>query len=145
MSTGLDALCDYLGSYLKPDQITAVRNAYVFSDAAHEGQFRRNGDPYITHPLAVADILAHMHMDHQSLMAALLHDVIEDTGIAKEELADRFGAESVARGLALLGGTDTLDQFGAAKACPVTHHCRSAGVAGPAIGSAIHARRRPAK
>ena len=93
MSTGLDALCDYLGSYLKPDQITAVRNAYVFSDAAHEGQFRRNGDPYITHPLAVADILAHMHMDHQSLMAALLHDVIEDTGIAKEELADRFGAD----------------------------------------------------
>ncbi|RZU47630.1 guanosine-3',5'-bis(diphosphate) 3'-pyrophosphohydrolase [Fluviicoccus keumensis] len=93
MSAGLAGFCEYLATYLKPEQIAEVESAYLFSKAAHEGQFRRNGDPYITHPLAVADILGHMHMDHQSLMAALLHDVIEDTGISKEELAARFGQD----------------------------------------------------
>jgi guanosine-3',5'-bis(diphosphate) 3'-pyrophosphohydrolase len=93
MSAGLAGFCEYLATYLKPEQIAEVESAYLFSKAAHEGQFRRNGDPYITHPLAVADILGHMHMDHQSLMAALLHDVIEDTGISKEELAARFGPD----------------------------------------------------
>ncbi|HEX5278034.1 MAG TPA: bifunctional GTP diphosphokinase/guanosine-3',5'-bis pyrophosphate 3'-pyrophosphohydrolase [Fluviicoccus sp.] len=93
MSAGLAGFCEYLATYLKPEQIAEVESAYLFSKAAHEGQFRRNGDPYITHPLAVADILGHMHMDHQSLMAALLHDVIEDTGISKDELAARFGPD----------------------------------------------------
>ncbi|MCD6060997.1 MAG: RelA/SpoT family protein, partial [Moraxellaceae bacterium] len=94
MSTaGIDALCTRLETYLTPDQITDVRRAYFFSEKAHEGQFRRNGDPYITHPLAVANILCDMHMDHQSLMAAMLHDTIEDTGVSKAELAGEFGEE----------------------------------------------------
>ncbi|HET8731182.1 MAG TPA: bifunctional GTP diphosphokinase/guanosine-3',5'-bis pyrophosphate 3'-pyrophosphohydrolase, partial [Moraxellaceae bacterium] len=67
--------------------------AYFYSEKAHEGQFRRNGDPYITHPLAVANILCDMHMDYQSIMAAMLHDVIEDTGISKADLTAEFGPE----------------------------------------------------
>ncbi len=93
MSSGIDQLCERLSSYLAPEQVADVRRAYVFSEQAHSGQFRRNGDPYVTHPLAVAHILCDMHMDHQSLMAAMLHDVIEDTGISKETLSVDFGAE----------------------------------------------------
>ncbi len=92
-TAGIDALCTRLESYLTPDQIADIRRAYLFSENAHEGQYRRNGDPYITHPLAVANILCDMHMDHQSIMAAMLHDVIEDTGVSKQELGDLFGAE----------------------------------------------------
>tara|TARA_R110001606_G_scaffold261206_14_gene409566 strand:- start:95838 stop:97952 length:2115 start_codon:yes stop_codon:yes gene_type:complete len=82
-----------LHSYLTDDQIAQVTRAYRFAKKAHEGQFRRTGDPYITHPLAVANILVDMHMDHASLMAAMLHDVIEDTGISKEQLANEFSEE----------------------------------------------------
>ena len=89
MNAGLDVLCLHLNSYLAQDQVSAVRAAYFFAEQAHGSQMRRDGTPYITHPLAVADILAHMHMDHQSLMAAMLHDVIEDTGISKSELAKK--------------------------------------------------------
>ena len=91
MSSGIDSLSQRLASYLTPDQIADIRRAYLFSECAHEGQYRRNGDPYITHPLAVADILCSMHMDHQSIMAAMLHDVIEDTGISKDEVTREFG------------------------------------------------------
>ncbi|MFZ5561646.1 MAG: bifunctional GTP diphosphokinase/guanosine-3',5'-bis pyrophosphate 3'-pyrophosphohydrolase [Pseudomonadota bacterium] len=94
MSTaGIDALCTRLETYLTPDQIADIRRAYFFSEKAHEGQFRRNGAPYITHPLAVAGILCDMHMDHQSIMAAMLHDTIEDTGVSKAGLAEEFGKE----------------------------------------------------
>ena len=82
-----------LRSYLDDDQIAQVVHAYHFAEQAHEGQYRRTGDPYITHPLAVANILTDMHMDHASLMAAMLHDVIEDTGISKEQLANEFSEE----------------------------------------------------
>jgi guanosine-3',5'-bis(diphosphate) 3'-pyrophosphohydrolase len=91
--SGIDALSARLDTYLTPDQITDIRRAYFYSEKAHDGQFRRNGDPYITHPLAVANILCDMHMDHQSIMAAMLHDVIEDTGISKAELIGQFGQE----------------------------------------------------
>lgn len=91
--SGIDALCTRLDTYLTPDQIADIRRAYFFSEEAHEGQFRRNGDPYITHPLAVANILCDMHMDHQSIMAAMLHDVIEDTGVSKADIAAKFGPE----------------------------------------------------
>ena len=91
--SGIDALCTRLETYLTPDQIADIRRAYFYSEKAHDGQFRRNGDPYITHPLAVANILCDMHMDHQSIMAAMLHDVIEDTGVSKADLADQFGPE----------------------------------------------------
>ncbi len=79
-----------LDSYLEPDQINLVKRAYFYAEQAHDGQFRQTGDPYITHPLAVANILAEMQMDHQSLMAAMLHDVIEDTGIGKGALVTQF-------------------------------------------------------
>ena len=87
----IDALADRLCSYLTADQVNLVRRAYYYAEQAHDGQRRRSGEPYVTHPLAVASILADMHMDHQSLMAAMLHDVIEDTGIPKDALSAQFG------------------------------------------------------
>lgn len=78
-------------SYLAEDQVTQIINALDFAEDAHDGQYRRSGDPYITHPLAVANILADMRMDPQSIMAALLHDVIEDTETTKEEIAGTYG------------------------------------------------------
>jgi len=86
----IDTFATDLGSYLEPFQIDQVKKAYFFADEAHQGQTRKSGEPYISHPLAVASILADMHMDHQCLMAALLHDVIEDTGIPKHTLGKEF-------------------------------------------------------
>ncbi|CAM3771304.1 bifunctional GTP diphosphokinase/guanosine-3',5'-bis pyrophosphate 3'-pyrophosphohydrolase [Parendozoicomonas haliclonae] len=94
MST-INDLAWRLKAYLNEDQINQVRRAYYYAEQAHDGQMRRSGEPYITHPLAVAGILADMHMDHQALMAAMLHDVIEDTGIPKSALQKQFG-ETVA-------------------------------------------------
>jgi RelA/SpoT family (p)ppGpp synthetase len=87
----LDALSERLSHYLSRQQIQLVRRAYYYAEQAHDGQRRRSGEPYIIHPLAVASILADMHLDHQSLMAAMLHDVIEDTGVPKPALATQFG------------------------------------------------------
>ena len=87
----IDALDSTLRSYLDAEQAQQVRRAYYFAEQAHFGQIRRSGEPYVTHPLAVAGILADMHMDHQSLMAAMLHDVIEDTGIDKDSIGNQFG------------------------------------------------------
>ncbi|SDI34062.1 bifunctional GTP diphosphokinase/guanosine-3',5'-bis pyrophosphate 3'-pyrophosphohydrolase [Pseudomonas panipatensis] len=103
----IDAFADRLSSYLGPDQVNLVRRAYYYAEQAHDGQRRRSGEAYVTHPLAVANILADMHMDHQSLMAAMLHDVIEDTGIAKEALTAQFG-ETVAE---LVDGVSKLTQM----------------------------------
>ncbi len=86
-----NALTDKLSSYLDPKEVARVERAYKYSEQCHRGQMRQSGDPYITHPLAVANILADMRMDHQSLMAALLHDVIEDTGVTKGQISRRFG------------------------------------------------------
>lgn len=91
MST-IDALAQRLGSYLDDQKVNQVRRAYFYAEQAHEGQYRRSGERYISHPLAVANILAQLNLDHQSLMAAMLHDVIEDTGIPKEALVEQFGA-----------------------------------------------------
>ncbi|MFK0570296.1 bifunctional GTP diphosphokinase/guanosine-3',5'-bis pyrophosphate 3'-pyrophosphohydrolase [Endozoicomonas sp.] len=87
----IDEFAGRLKSYLNPEQVNLVRRAYYYAEQAHDGQTRRSGDPYIIHPLEVASILADMHMDHQSLMAAMLHDVIEDTGIEKQDIAEQFG------------------------------------------------------
>lgn len=103
----IEALSHRLSSYLETPQINLVKRAYFYAEQAHDGQKRRSGEAYITHPLAVADILAQMHMDHQSLMAAMLHDVIEDTGISKKAIAKQFG-ESVAD---LVDGVSKLTQF----------------------------------
>ncbi len=82
-----------LEAYLGPEQVRQVCRAYYYAEQAHDGQCRQTGDPYISHPLQVANILADMHMDAQSLMAALLHDVIEDTGISRDDLAGQFGEQ----------------------------------------------------
>src|SRR5216110_2408869 len=93
--------------YLKPKDVARLAEAYRFSEAAHAGQVRQSGDPYISHPLAVAEILADWHLDGQTLMAALLHDVTEDTSVTKEEISDTFG-RPVAE---LVDGVSKLDRI----------------------------------
>jgi GTP pyrophosphokinase len=86
-------LCALLETYLEPAQIKRVYRAYLFSAQAHQGQKRLTGEPYIDHPLAVAHTMAEMRMDADSIIAGLLHDVIEDTPTAKEQLAREFGRD----------------------------------------------------
>ncbi len=86
-------LCSVLHSYMEPEQVALVREACYFSAEAHVGQRRKSGEPYIFHPLAVARILADVRFDHDTIVGAVLHDVIEDTGCSKEQLSHRFGAE----------------------------------------------------
>ncbi|WP_120799816.1 RelA/SpoT family protein [Thiocapsa rosea] len=86
-------LCTYLETYLPPEQVSEFYRAYLFGAEAHEGQSRKSGEPYIYHPVAVARILAEMHMDYKCLIAALLHDVIEDTPVEKEQVAEVFDEE----------------------------------------------------
>lgn len=96
-----------LKAYLKQEDIDQVMAAYRFSDVAHQGQMRKSGEPYISHPVTVACILAELHLDPPSLMAALLHDVMEDTEVTKQELADKFG-KTVAE---LVDGVSKLDKI----------------------------------
>ncbi len=100
-------LCTQLESYLKPEQIHEVYRAYQVGAKAHEGQRRKSGEAYIFHPLAVAQILSEMHMDHKCLMAALLHDVIEDTATTKEQLTEQFDEDIVV----LVDGVSKLTQI----------------------------------
>ncbi|HYL88153.1 MAG TPA: bifunctional (p)ppGpp synthetase/guanosine-3',5'-bis(diphosphate) 3'-pyrophosphohydrolase [Burkholderiales bacterium] len=93
--------------YLKPKDVSRLEDAYRFSEAAHAGQTRQSGEPYISHPLAVAEILADWHLDGQTLMAALLHDVTEDTSVTKDEISDTFG-KPVAE---LVDGVSKLDKI----------------------------------
>ena len=90
---GVDDLCAMLSAYLDPTQVAQVARAYEFSARAHAGQSRVSGEPYIQHPLAVAKILAEMRMDEKSIVAAILHDVIEDTEIPKAQIVTEFGHE----------------------------------------------------
>jgi len=101
------ALFKEWSGYLKPEDITQLQTAYHFSEAAHQGQFRQSGEPYITHPLAVANILAQWHLDSQALTAALLHDVMEDTAVTKSEISRNFG-KPVAE---LVDGVSKLDRI----------------------------------
>src|SRR4051812_21094774 len=80
-----------LKTYLKPEDIQQVMTAYRHSADAHEGQTRKSGEAYISHPVTVACILADLHLDPQALMAALLHDVMEDTGATTAQLTELFG------------------------------------------------------
>jgi guanosine-3',5'-bis(diphosphate) 3'-pyrophosphohydrolase len=89
--TTIASLCDSLESYLSKDQIRKIDRAYAYANDAHVGQFRRTGHAYISHPLAVANILGRMRMDHETIMAALLHDVIEDTHADRKAIENRFG------------------------------------------------------
>jgi guanosine-3',5'-bis(diphosphate) 3'-pyrophosphohydrolase len=86
-----DLLVEELSAYLKPKDVKHVREAIEFSRAAHQGQMRHSGDPYISHPIAVARILTPLHIDAQAIIAALLHDVVEDTSVTSEQVADKFG------------------------------------------------------
>jgi len=90
---GIDALCRVLQEYLPEEQIAEVRRAYEFGARSHLGQARDSGEPYIYHPLAVARILAEMRLDATTLTAAILHDVIEDTAVDKDEIAKHFGKD----------------------------------------------------
>ena len=96
-----------LATYLKPEDITRVGAAYVFANAAHRGQMRISGAPYISHPLAVAETLAGWHLDSHALTAALLHDVMEDTAITKDQIAERFGKVAAE----LVDGVSKLDRI----------------------------------
>ncbi|MDR2220195.1 MAG: bifunctional (p)ppGpp synthetase/guanosine-3',5'-bis(diphosphate) 3'-pyrophosphohydrolase [Methylobacillus sp.] len=100
-------LSQLLKTYLKPKDIAQVMAAYRFSDIAHTGQMRMSGDPYISHPVTVACILAELHLDALTIMAALLHDVMEDTEFGKQELTEKFGA-TVAD---LVDGVSKLDKI----------------------------------
>ena len=103
---GIAQLVAKLEAYLPPEQVERAQEAFEVASAAHLGQKRLTGDAYITHPVAVAGILADLHLDGQTICAALLHDVIEDTPTAKEEILERFGRE-VAE---LVDGVSKLDQ-----------------------------------
>ena len=102
-----EGLKESASSYLEPDQVALLKQAYQVARDAHEGQMRTSGEPYITHPVAVARILADMRLDHETLMAALLHDTIEDTPVTKDELAEIF-SESIAE---LVEGVSKLDKL----------------------------------
>src|SRR2546430_8573198 len=98
-------LRQHLG-YLKPSDIGRIEEAYQFSDAAHQGQFRLSGLPYISHPVAVAEIVADWQLDAQAVMAALLHDVMEDTEVSKQQITERLGKPAAE----LVDGLSKLDR-----------------------------------
>src|SRR6266700_2352148 len=99
-------LRQHLG-YLKPSDVGRIEEAYRFSSTAHQGQFRKSGLPYISHPVAVAEIVADWQLDAQAVMAALLHDVMEDTEVSKQQITERFG-KPVAE---LVDGLSKLDRI----------------------------------
>jgi len=97
----------HLGHYLPRPDIALVERAFEFSETAHRGQFRKSGEPYITHPLAVASILSQWRLDAEGLAAALLHDVMEDTSVTRSEIEHTFG-KPVAD---MVDGVSKLDQI----------------------------------
>lgn len=96
-----------LAEYLTPSELKKVKEAYRFSDEMHLGQIRKSGEPYISHPIAVAEICAEWKLDAQAIMAAFLHDVMEDQDVKKEELIERFGAPVAT----LVDGLSKLDKI----------------------------------
>jgi guanosine-3',5'-bis(diphosphate) 3'-pyrophosphohydrolase len=100
-------LATKLAEYLTPSELKKVKEAYRFSDEKHLGQMRKSGEPYISHPIAVAEICADWKLDAQAIMAALLHDVMEDQDVEKDELIERFGAPVAA----LVDGLSKLDKI----------------------------------
>ena len=104
---GLRSLLEDLETYLPPEQIDTVARAYEFGADAHDGQTRKTGEPYITHPVAVAQELGRMYLDVEATVAALLHDVVEDTDVTLDDLKENFGDEVAA----LVDGVSKLDQI----------------------------------
>ena len=107
LDKGLKRLIESLETYMPAEDVEQVMRAYEFSATAHHGQTRMSGDPFISHPLAVAQILADMHMDSQAIAAAILHDVVEDTETPITELDQQFGNEIAT----LVDGVSKLDQM----------------------------------
>src|SRR5262249_41979580 len=105
---GVDELFATLSSYLPAERVDSIRGVYDYAFECHEGQKRLSGEPYITHPIAVARLVAELHMDVPTIKAALLHDVVEDCGVTSEQLAKRFN-QDVAR---LVEGATKIDQIG---------------------------------
>ena len=103
---GIDTLAEHLETYLPQDQVQLVREAHQYGADSHTGQFRKSGEPYIYHPLAVARILAEMRMDHVTLMAAILHDAVEDTDVTVDDIEQRFGKDVAT----LVDGVSKLDR-----------------------------------
>lgn len=104
--TGFKSLLSKL-KYLPQNQLDVIADAYEFGAQAHEGQRRYSGEAYITHPVAVAGILAELHLDYQSIAAAIMHDVLEDTPMGKKQIEDRFGAEIAG----IVDGVSKLDRL----------------------------------
>lgn len=104
---GVRRLVETLQSYLPEDQLATITAAYEFGAKAHSGQSRKTGEPYITHPVAVAQELAEMHLDAQAITAAILHDTVEDTEASLEDIEERFGSEVAL----LVDGVSKLDQI----------------------------------
>ena len=104
---GVRKLVETLETYLPKKQVETILSAYEFGAASHEGQTRKSGEPYITHPVAVAQELAEMHLDGEAICAAILHDVVEDTDATLDEINDKFG-EDVAL---IVDGVSKLDQI----------------------------------
>src|SRR5438132_6468021 len=101
------ALFDYVAKYLSAPDVEAIKRAYAFAAEAHSPQMRESGEPYINHPLAVAESLASIHMDTATIIAALCHDVSEDCGVPMTELESRFGREVAG----LVDGVTKLDKM----------------------------------
>ncbi len=100
-------LTEKLATYLPPSDLTKIRDAFRFADEMHLGQIRQSGEPYISHPIAVAEICADWKLDAQAIMAALLHDVMEDQGVKPQELIERFGSPVAA----LVDGLSKLEKI----------------------------------
>src|SRR5579864_4812203 len=100
-------LFDDVGKYLSPPDVEAIKRAYAFAAEAHAPQIRESGEPYINHPLAVAETLASIHMDTATIIAALCHDVSEDCDVPMSELESRFGREVAG----LVDGVTKLDKM----------------------------------
>jgi GTP diphosphokinase / guanosine-3',5'-bis(diphosphate) 3'-diphosphatase len=106
-SNGVRRLVETLESYLPDEQVARVLEAYEFGAAAHQGQTRKSGEPYITHPVAVAQELGEMHLDSEAICAAILHDVVEDTEASLEQIREQFGEEVAL----IVDGVSKLDQI----------------------------------
>jgi len=104
---GVGRLVETLQSYLPDDQLATITAAYEFGAKAHAGQSRKTGEPYITHPVAVAQELAEMHLDAQAITAAILHDTVEDTSASLQDIENQFGSEVAL----LVDGVSKLDQI----------------------------------
>lgn len=101
------SLIDICSKYMSAADIERIKEAYRYADDAHLGQFRKSGEPYITHPIAVASILAEWHLDCAAIQAGLMHDVLEDTGHSKNEMAKKFGTVTAE----IVDGVSKLDKL----------------------------------